>query len=78
MLDNRTPHNDFFYQVMSRKEMAQVFFNRYLPKIILPLAKLEELVLVESKHISDEGISLYNDLLYMCPLHNGQIGYFSL
>ena len=71
-----TPHNHFFYQVMSRKEKAICFFRRYLPQAILELADLKQLELVESKHISDQGIALYNDVLYRCPLEGGQTGYF--
>jgi len=73
---NKTPHNDFFYQVMSRKDKARAFFERYLPKSILEIADPSQLELVESKHISDAGIALYNDVLYRCPLGNNQTGYF--
>jgi predicted transposase YdaD len=71
-----TPHNDFFVQVMSRKDKAIAFFKRYLPPAILELADLNQIELVESHHISNQGVSLYNDILYRCPLGNGQIGYF--
>jgi predicted transposase/invertase (TIGR01784 family) len=72
---SRTPHNDFFYQVMSRKSMAKTFFERYLPKQVLAITNLEEITLAESKHVSDAGISLYNDVLYRCELEEGQAGY---
>jgi predicted transposase YdaD len=73
---SRTPHNDFFYQVMSRKDKATAFFKRYLPASVLDMADLTQLELVESKHISDQGLTLYNDVLYKCPLEGNQIGYF--
>jgi predicted transposase YdaD len=72
---SRTPHNDFFYQVMSRKEMAKTFFERYLPEQVLAITNLEEITLAKSKHVSDSGISLYNDVLYKCMLTEGQVGY---
>ncbi len=75
MFISKTPHNDFFYQVMSRKDKAKTFFERYLPKQILAITNLEEITLAESKHVSDAGISLYNDVLYKCPLTEGQVGY---
>jgi predicted transposase YdaD len=61
---------------MSRKDKAIVFFKRYLPASVLDIADLSKLELVESKHISDEGLTLYNDVLYKCPLEGNQIGYF--
>ena len=70
-----TPHNDFFYQVMSRKDKALAFFERYLPVSIREQAELSQLELCESKHLSEEGVSLYNDVLYRCPLAKGQVGY---
>lgn len=63
-----TPHNGFFYQVMSRKDKAWAFFERYRSKPILDIADLTQLELVESKHITDAGLSLYNDILYRCSL----------
>jgi predicted transposase YdaD len=72
---SRTPHDDFFYQVMSRKEKAKTFFERYLPKAVQEVTNLEEITLAESKHVSDAGISLYNDVLYRCELAEGQPGY---
>jgi hypothetical protein len=71
-------HDSLFYQVFSRKEKARAFFEKYLPPAILAVADLDELTIVESKHISDAGLSLYNDVLYRCPLGKGQIGYFFL
>jgi hypothetical protein len=72
----KTPHNNFFIQVLSRKEKAIAFFAKYLPKLILEIANLKQIELVESKHMSDAGFSLYNDILYRCPLGKDQIGYF--
>jgi predicted transposase YdaD len=71
-----TPHNNLFIQVLSRKEKAIAFFKKYLPKHILAIANLSQIELVESKHMSDAGLSLYNDILYRCPLEKGQMGYF--
>ena len=70
-----TPHNNFFYQVMSRKEQALAFFGRYLPEKILSSIDLARITLSESKHMSDSGISLYNDVLYQCTFASGQPGY---
>jgi predicted transposase YdaD len=70
-----TPHNDFFYQVMSRKDKAKTFFERYLPKAVQEITNLEAITLAESKHVSDAGISLYNDVLYRCEFNEGQPGY---
>ena len=72
---SRTTHNDFFYQVMSRKDKAKTFFERYLPKSVQEITNLEAITLAESKHVSDAGISLYNDVLYRCELAQGQPGY---
>ena len=74
----RNKHDSLFYQVFSRKEKAKAFFEKYLPPAILAVADLNELTIVESKHISDAGLSLYNDVLYRCPLGKDQIGYFYL
>lgn len=71
-----TPHNNLFVQVLSRKEKAIAFFKKYLPRPILEVADLKQIKLVESKHMSDAGLSLYNDILYSCPLGNDQLGYF--
>ena len=38
-------------------------------------ADLSQLERCESKHLSDEGVSLYNDVLYRCPLAKDQVGY---
>lgn len=70
-----TPHNDFFYQVMRRKEKARAFFERYLPPAIRAKADLSQLTISESKHLADEGVSIYNDVLYRCPLAQEQMGY---
>jgi predicted transposase YdaD len=71
-----TPHNNFFVQVLSRKEKAIAFFQKYLPQSILEIADLKQIDLVESKHMSDAGFSLYNDVLYKCQLGEAQLGYF--
>ena len=72
----RMPHDRLFYQVFSRKEKAKAFFEKYLPPSILAIANLNQLTIIESKHISDAGLSLYDDIIYRCPLANGQTGYF--
>ena len=72
---SRTPHNDFFYQVMSRKEKALTFFRRYLPEKLLSAIDLATISLAESKHVSDTGVSLYNDVLYRCEFKGEQPGY---
>jgi predicted transposase/invertase (TIGR01784 family) len=77
-IPTRTPHNDLFYKVFSRKEKAKAFFEKYLPAPILSVADLNKLAIVESKHMSDTGLVLYNDVLYKCPLEKGQMGYFFL
>jgi predicted transposase YdaD len=75
-LPTNTPHNDLFYSVFSRKEKAKAFFEKYLPASIISIAGLNQLSIEESKHMSDAGLALYNDVLYKCPLEKGQIGYF--
>ncbi len=60
---------------MSRKDKAMTFFERYLPEKVLAMTNLETISLAESKHISDDGISLYNDVLYKCAFNEGQSGY---
>ena len=70
-----TPHNDFFYQVMSRKDKALTLFERYLPEKVLAMINLDTLSLAESKHVSDSGITLYNDVLYRCEFNSGHPGY---
>jgi predicted transposase/invertase (TIGR01784 family) len=72
---SKTPHDDFFYQVMSRKDKALTFFGRYLPEKLLARIDLETIDLAESKHVSDEGVSLYNDVLYRCEFDEGQPSY---
>ena len=72
---SKTPHNDFFYQVMSRREKAMAFFGQYFSKKVLARIKLDTISLAESKHVSDEGVSLYNDVLYRCELDQEQTGY---
>lgn len=71
-----TPHNNFFFQLLSRREKAAVFFQRYLPEQIVEIANIPHMTLVESQHMSTGGVSLYNDILYRCPFTNGQTGYF--
>jgi len=70
-----TPHNDFFHQVMSRKENALAFFEDYAPESLKKLVVLNKLSLYESKHISDQGITRYNDVIYKCPAKGGGIAY---
>ena len=72
---SNTPHNDFFYQVMSCREKALAFFGRYLPEQLLAMIDLDTITLYESKHVSDAGVSLYNDVLYRCEFNEGQPGY---
>ena len=67
-----TPHNDFFTQLMNRKEIAIAFFKRCLPPNILAQADFSTLKLEESKHIMLGGVKLYNDLIYSLTLHQGQ------
>jgi predicted transposase/invertase (TIGR01784 family) len=69
------PHNDYFYAIMSRKERALAFFERYLPDNIKEVIDLSDLTLCESKHISDKGKTLYNDVLYKCSAIKGQTAY---
>ena len=71
MHNSPTPHNNFFYQVMSRKKKATAFLKQYLPKNVLPHINLDTLSLAESKHLSDSGTSLYNDVLYRYKLTQG-------
>ena len=59
----RAPHNNFFFQLLSRREKATVFFQRYLPAKILEVAAIEKMTLVESQHMRIGGFSLYNDIL---------------
>ena len=73
-----TPHNDFFIKLMSRKEMAIALFKRFLPLHILAIADFSKLTISESKHISLEGVTLYNDILYSLPLAQGQKAYILL
>ena len=73
---SNTPHNNFFVQLMSRKPIAQAMFDRHLPDDLHQEADLSLLEPVESKHISDDGVTLYNDVLYRCPLRSGQLAYF--
>ena len=71
-----TPHNNFFFQVLSRREKSTIFFKRYLPEKVVEMANLDQMTLVESQHMSTGGVSLYNDILYRCPFNNRQTGYF--
>ena len=63
-----TPHNDFFGQLMNRKEIAIAFFNRFLPPYILSQADFSTLRIEESKHIMLGGVKLYNDIIYSLTL----------
>jgi len=74
-MQSPTPHSDFFYQVMSRREYALPFFERYLTKRLRGLVDFTQLELCESKHISDGGVTLYSDLLYRCPAGEKQTAY---
>ena len=60
---------------MSRREKALAFFGRCLPEQLLTMIDLDTLTLYESKHVSDAGVSLYNDVLYRCEFNEGQTGY---
>ncbi len=42
----------------------------------MELADLSQLELAESKHITDVGVTLYNDVFYCCPLGKEQVGHF--
>ena len=55
--------------------MARGLFERFLPQKVRTLIDLETISLAESKHVSDDGITLYNDVLYRCELDEGQPGY---
>jgi predicted transposase YdaD len=70
-----TPHNNFFIQVLSRKDKGTAFLSKNLPKSMLPIASLKQTEIIESKHMSDTGRSLYNDIIYGCPLDQGKRGY---
>ena len=67
-----TPHNDFFGQLMNRKEIAIAFFKRFLPPHILAQADFSTLRIEESKHIMLGGVKLYNDMIYSLTLYQGQ------
>jgi predicted transposase/invertase (TIGR01784 family) len=67
-----TPHNDFFGQLMNRKEIAIAFFKRFLPPYILSQADFSTLRIEESKHIMLGGVKLYNDMIYSLTLVQGQ------
>ena len=70
-----TPHDHFFYQVMSQKNKAMAFFARYLPDKVLSKINLEDISLAESKHLSNQRGALYNDVLYKCKFDNKYSGY---
>ena len=61
-----------------RKDMAKKFFSRFLPIELREKADLSKLELVEGKHISDQGVTLYNDLLYKLLLNKEQVAYLYL
>ena len=74
-LPNNTPHNDFFYSAMSRKDFARDFFAKYLPQNLQKVVDLATLSLCESKSISDKSKSLYKDVLYKCLCPENQTTY---
>ena len=67
-----TPHNDFFGQLLKRQEIAAALFKRSLPPDIRAKADFSTLTICESKHISLDGIKLYNDIIYSLTLDQGQ------
>ncbi|MEM7173687.1 MAG: Rpn family recombination-promoting nuclease/putative transposase [Bacteroidota bacterium] len=70
-----TPHNDFFYEVMSKKDLAQAFFHKYLPQKLKKVVNLNKIDLCESKNVILEGKSLYKDMLYKCTGPQNQTAY---
>jgi hypothetical protein len=71
-----TPHNDLFLRVFSRKDKATAFLKKCLPIWVSEMIDLTKLERVESKHISDIGGSLYNDIIYRCPFKDNKPGYY--
>ena len=66
-----TPHNDFFYGVMSQKEHALAFFQKHLPQHLKGRLDLPKLTLCESKSVNYDFKTLFRDTLYQCPLVGG-------
>ena len=73
-----TPHNDLFVQIFSSKEKAVAFLKQQLPLIVRQTADLDHIAQVESKHLSELGVTSYNDIVYRAPFKGGQPGYYLL
>lgn len=78
LLNIKNPHDDLFRRIFTRKEKVIAFFAKYLPKLTLEIIDLKSIVLVDSKHTPELGLTLYNDLVFKFRLnHNSGFCYLT-
>lgn len=73
-VNSQFPNNDLFVQVFSSKEKAVAFLKQHLPLVVRAKADLDGIEQVDSKHLSELGVTSYNDMVYCAPFRGGQQG----
>lgn len=66
------PHDRFFKEVWSRKDIGRDFLRRYLPKEVVALLDLKSLTLVKGSFVDPQLREYHSDLLYRLRLKTGE------
>jgi len=67
-----TPHDHFFRYTFLQRDHALEFLENYLPAELIPLLKLDELVLGSGTYIDERLAEHMSDILYEVPLSQAQ------
>ncbi len=75
MADITNPHDRFFKEIFSRREVASDFLNNYLPSDVCRCIDTESIVLLKDSFIDKELGVYLSDLLYEVRLTDGSDAY---
>ncbi len=72
------PHDAFFKEVFSRREMARDFLKHYLPEEVAALLDLDTLTVARGSFVDEALRQHYSDVLYRVRLRDGNEGYVAV
>ena len=75
MTEISNPHNKFFKEVFSRREVAVDFFRNYLPNDVFSCLDEESIYLRKDSFVDKELRTYFSDLLYQASLKDGTDSY---
>ena len=75
MTEISNPHDKFFKEVFSRREVAVDFLRNYLPNDVFSCLDEESIYLKKDSFVDKELATCFSDLLYQTSLTNGTNSY---